>query len=288
MRPGCNAPAQAGDVRGARARLCGRRRPEQGHRVAADGARGRDAPAGRRPGRRALRRLPRERLHRPGPVRRGRGRARRPDRARAADRRSDRPRPAPVDAGAHVRRAGPAEAGRALWPRGALAPGGVRAVRAPRARAPAPGPDPARPAPPHRGRRGADARRGAHARRGRRGAGARDAERRARAIRAPGRRYPGRAGRSAARPGRDRGDRARDRRQRVPRARPGRAGRGRHRRGPVPVPRRRSTCSRARPRPHYRAEAHQVLAVVEERAGNPAAALAALWEGIGAVDRGLL
>ena len=40
--------------------------------------------------------------------------------------------------------------------------------------------------------------------------------------------------------------------------------------------------------PHYRAEAHQVLAVVEERAGNPAAALAALWEGIGAVDRGLL
>jgi tetratricopeptide (TPR) repeat protein len=40
--------------------------------------------------------------------------------------------------------------------------------------------------------------------------------------------------------------------------------------------------------PHYRAEAHQVLAVVEERAGNPAAALAALWEGVGAVDRGLL
>ena len=38
--------------------------------------------------------------------------------------------------------------------------------------------------------------------------------------------------------------------------------------------------------PHYRAEAHQVLAVVEERAGNPAAALAALWEGIGAVDTG--
>jgi hypothetical protein len=31
-----------------------------------------------------------------------------------------------------------------------------------------------------------------------------------------------------------------------------------------------------------------VLAVVEERAGNPAAALAALWEGVGAVDRGLL
>ena len=40
--------------------------------------------------------------------------------------------------------------------------------------------------------------------------------------------------------------------------------------------------------PHYRAEAHQVLAVVEERAGNHAAALAALWEGLGAVDRGLL
>lgn len=39
--------------------------------------------------------------------------------------------------------------------------------------------------------------------------------------------------------------------------------------------------------PHYLAEAHQVLAVVEERAGNPEAALAALWNGVGAVDRGL-
>jgi tetratricopeptide (TPR) repeat protein len=40
--------------------------------------------------------------------------------------------------------------------------------------------------------------------------------------------------------------------------------------------------------PHYRAEAHQVLAMIEEQSGNPTAALAALWEGIGAVDKGLL
>jgi tetratricopeptide (TPR) repeat protein len=39
--------------------------------------------------------------------------------------------------------------------------------------------------------------------------------------------------------------------------------------------------------PHYAAEANQVLAVVEQRAGNLEAALSALWRGLGAVDRGV-
>jgi tetratricopeptide (TPR) repeat protein len=39
--------------------------------------------------------------------------------------------------------------------------------------------------------------------------------------------------------------------------------------------------------PHYVAEANQVLALVEQRAGNLRAALSALWNGLGAVDRGI-
>jgi tetratricopeptide (TPR) repeat protein len=39
--------------------------------------------------------------------------------------------------------------------------------------------------------------------------------------------------------------------------------------------------------PHYVAEANQVLALVEQRSGNLAAALDALWNGLGAVDRGV-
>jgi tetratricopeptide (TPR) repeat protein len=39
--------------------------------------------------------------------------------------------------------------------------------------------------------------------------------------------------------------------------------------------------------PHYVAEANQVLALVEQRAGNLEAALDALWNGLGAVDRGV-
>jgi tetratricopeptide (TPR) repeat protein len=39
--------------------------------------------------------------------------------------------------------------------------------------------------------------------------------------------------------------------------------------------------------PHYVAEANQVLALVEQRAGNLQAALDALWSGLGAVDRGV-
>ena len=39
--------------------------------------------------------------------------------------------------------------------------------------------------------------------------------------------------------------------------------------------------------PHYVAEANQVLALVEQRAGNLRAALSALWNGLGAVDRGV-
>jgi len=39
--------------------------------------------------------------------------------------------------------------------------------------------------------------------------------------------------------------------------------------------------------PHYVAEANQVLALLEQRAGNLEAALAALWESLGAVDRGV-
>ena len=39
--------------------------------------------------------------------------------------------------------------------------------------------------------------------------------------------------------------------------------------------------------PHYVAEANQVLALTEQRAGNLRAALSALWNGLGAVDRGI-
>ncbi len=39
--------------------------------------------------------------------------------------------------------------------------------------------------------------------------------------------------------------------------------------------------------PHYVAEANQVLALVEQRSGNLSAALDALWNGLGAVDRGV-
>ena len=39
--------------------------------------------------------------------------------------------------------------------------------------------------------------------------------------------------------------------------------------------------------PHYVAEANQVLALVEQRSGNLEAALEALWNGLGAVDRGV-
>jgi tetratricopeptide (TPR) repeat protein len=39
--------------------------------------------------------------------------------------------------------------------------------------------------------------------------------------------------------------------------------------------------------PHYVAEANQVLALVEQRSGNLEAALDALWNGLGAVDRGV-
>lgn len=39
--------------------------------------------------------------------------------------------------------------------------------------------------------------------------------------------------------------------------------------------------------PHYVAEANQVLALVEQRSGNLEAALEALWNGLGAVDRGI-
>ncbi|HKV69281.1 MAG TPA: hypothetical protein VJN72_14415, partial [Gaiellales bacterium] len=39
--------------------------------------------------------------------------------------------------------------------------------------------------------------------------------------------------------------------------------------------------------PHYVAEANQVLALVEQRSGNFEAALEALWNGLGAVDRGV-